>query len=192
MPMCFTSRRVPRWCGLILLMSAALPGIAEMPNAETAAQLEKDGRSLFLSCEFKRAARAFAKAVSIEAENARLNYWLGKSYSRQAELANQITAPKIARKARRSLEQAVTLDPRNEEYLEELFEFYLDSPGWFAGRLDQAEGVLEQINSIDPTEESRLRFKLTAAREDFSGPDWHIRRPVLWTSSMVGHLLPLR
>jgi len=101
------------------------------PNTEAAAQWESDGRSLFFACEFKQAARAFEKALAEQPDSAVLHFWLGKSYARLAEVSSPLSAPKNARKARRSLEQAVKFDPRNGEYLRELFDFYVDSPEWF-------------------------------------------------------------
>lgn len=180
-----------RYWSVILLMSTVAASAASGPlNAEAAAQGDRDGRSLFLGCEFKQATRAFEKALVKEPDNAALQYWLGKSYARLAEVSSPLSAPKNARKARRRLVQATTMDPRNEEYLQGLFEFYLDSPEWSHGGLSEAAALLERISSIDPAAEPRLRKQLTESRKEHSGPGWWIERTVLRTSGTIGYLVP--
>ncbi len=158
-------------------------------NAETVAQWERDGRSLFFACEFKQAARAFEKASAEQPDSARLHYWLGKSYARLAEVSSPLSAPKNARKARRNLEQAVHLDSRNDLYLQELFDFYLDSPEWFSGGLERAAALLERIDPGESGAESRFR-QLADSRKEHSGAGWWIERAVLWTSGVIGHCVP--
>jgi hypothetical protein len=46
-----------------------------------------DGRSLFLACEFKEAARTFECGMADQPESALLYYWAGKSYARLAEVS---------------------------------------------------------------------------------------------------------
>jgi len=171
-----------RYGSLILLMSAAA-------GAAAAAQSEQEGRSLFFACEFKQAARAFEKASAEQPDSARLHYWLGKSYARLAEVSSPLSAPKNARKARRRLEQAVHLDPRNDLYLQELFDFYLDSPEWFSGGLERAAALLERIDPGESGTESRLR-QLADSRKEHSGAGWWIERAVLWTSGAIGYFVP--
>lgn len=171
-------------------MSAAV-GVAASrpPNTESAAQWEKNGRSLFLACEFEQAARAFEKALAEQPDSALLHYWLGKSYARLAEVSSPLSAPKNARKARRNLEQAVRIDPRNEEYLRELFDFYVDSPEWFSGGLKRAAALLERVSPEESDVEPWFQ-QLTDSRKEHSGAGWWMERAVLWTSGVIGHFVP--
>jgi hypothetical protein len=145
---------------VILLMSAAA-------GAAAAAQSEQEGRSLFLACEFKQAARAFEKASAEQPDSAVLHFWLGKSYARLAEVSSPLSAPKNARKARRSL----------------------DSPEWFSGGLERAAALLERIDPGESGTESRLR-QLADSRKEHSGAGWWIERAVLWTSGAIGYFVP--
>lgn len=175
---------------VILLMSAAAGAAASGPaNAGGAEQWERNGRSLFLTCEFKQAARAFEKAAAEQPDSARLRYWLGKSYARLAEVSSPLSAPKNARKARRSLEQAVQLDPRNDEYLRELFDFYLDSPEWFNGGLERAAALMERFRPAEYGAEPQLQ--LADSRKEYSGAGWHVERVLLWAPGVIGYLVPL-
>ena len=57
-----------------------------------------DGRSLFLACEFKEAARTFERGLADQPESAFLYYWAGKSYARLAEVSVP-SRPESAHKA---------------------------------------------------------------------------------------------
>ena len=179
------------WSVFLFLSNAAGSAASGPPSAEAVVQLERDGRSLFVACEFKRAARVFERALSAQPNSAALYYWLGKSYARLADVSSPLSAPKNARRARRNLEEAVKRDPQNHEYLQELFDFYVDSPEWFHGGLQRAAALLEPIRSAEPDPEARRRG-IADSRKEHSGPDWWMRRTVLWTSGAIGHVVPER
>jgi tetratricopeptide (TPR) repeat protein len=177
------------WSVFLFLSAAADAAASGPPNAEAVAQLERDGRSLFVACEFKRAARVFESALSAQPDSAALYYWLGKSYARLAGVSSPLSAPKNARKARRNLEEAVKRDPRNREYLLELFDFYVDSPEWFHGGLQRAVALLVRVRPADSDPEPWLR-EIADSRKEHSGPGWRMQRAVLCTSDANGHIVP--
>jgi tetratricopeptide (TPR) repeat protein len=160
-----------------------LPGDDKADWAET-------GRSRFRDCEFKDAARAFTKALQFRPQDANLHFWLGKSYERMAEVAGPLHAAGNARQARRNLTRAVDLEPRNSEYLRELFDFYLDSPQWFRGGLDQAALLVERIAPDDPGQQAFLRVLLKGAQEEYHGADWRTRQATLVPTSKLGRIIP--
>ena len=51
-----------------------------------------EGRALFFSCEYKRAARTFQHALASNPGSAELIFWVGKSYARMAEVMRAIVA----------------------------------------------------------------------------------------------------
>jgi hypothetical protein len=71
---------------LFFLSAAADSAASGLPSAEAVAQLERDGRSVFFACEFKRAANVFERALSMP-PRAALYYWLGKPYVRLADVS---------------------------------------------------------------------------------------------------------
>jgi tetratricopeptide (TPR) repeat protein len=171
-----------------LLTAAAWATAAGAAGAEAVTDWEQKGRNHFLECEFKQAARAFEKALTRQQDRAVLHYWLGESYVRMAEVSNPLTAAKHARRARRSLEQAVRMDPRNDEYLLALFDLYVDSPEFFRGGLARAAALAECIGRGGSGREIRLR-QLADSRRDHSGAGWWMRRAFLWTSGAIAELV---
>jgi tetratricopeptide (TPR) repeat protein len=180
---------VPLRSLILWIAAAACAAAAGPPSIQGPPPWERRGRALFLACEFKPAARAFEKALKEEPARADLHYWLGKSYARLAEVSGPLSASRNARKARRSLEQAVSMEPRNDEYLRELFEFYLDSPEWFGGGLERAAALLERIRP-GASGADALRKQLADSRREHSGAVWWMERAVLWTSGTMGRFVP--
>jgi tetratricopeptide (TPR) repeat protein len=179
------------WSVCLFLSAAARSAASGSPSTEAVAQLERDGRSLFVACDFKRATRVFERALSAQPNNAALYYWLGKSYARLAEVSGPLLAPKSARRARRNLEEAVQRDSQNHEYLDELFDFYVDSPEWFHGGLQPAAALLELIRPAESDPKPWLR-EIADSRKEHSGPGWGMRRWVPWTPGAIGRIVPER
>ena len=78
--------------------------------------------------------------------------WLGRTWGRRAETASPFVAPFNAAKARDYFEKAVALDPTNRDALGDLFDYYLDAPGFLGGGADKAEALANRIAAIDPPE----------------------------------------
>jgi tetratricopeptide (TPR) repeat protein len=147
-----------------------------------------EGESQFEACEFSAAAHIFERALADSPSDARLHFWAGRSYARVAEVASLLSAPKDARKARIHLEAAVNLEPANRRYLEELFNFYIDSPQWFDGGLSRATLLLERLGPDDggPGTPSK---RLADARKEFRRAAWHVEHGILRLGAAVGRVV---
>ena len=181
----WSKRRERRWPGAraaAVLFAMAWTAIAGSPRTS--------GEALFQQCEFKKAARVFERALAGDPGNARLHFWLGKSYARLAEVSSPLSAPRNARKAESHLETAVRLDPHCREFLMELLEFYTESPEWFDRGLRRATALLERFDPDDggPGSPSRL---VAEARKEYSGPEWPVRKGILRLSAALGYLAPV-
>ncbi len=176
----------------LLLVFGGLSWGASVENTVVgdAALWTRKGHDRFEICEFKGAAQAFSKALRSQPEDASLYYWLGKSYARMAEIAGPLHASRDARRARFSLERAVDLDPRNHEYLRELFDFYLDSPEWFSGGSGKAAVLVERIEPDDAAGQALLRELLAEARSEYRGPGWLMRQATLLPPAEIGRIVP--
>lgn len=174
----------------LLLSTIGLSAATRFVVVDGKTDWAETGRERFAQCEFKDAARAFGKALQFRPNDASIHFWLGKSYARMAEVAGPLRAAGNARTARRSLERAVDLEPRKHEYLRELFDFYLDSPQWFSGGLQQAARLVERIAPDDPGQQAFLRVLVDGARQEYRGPDWRLRQATLVPASAAGRMIP--
>jgi cytochrome c-type biogenesis protein CcmH/NrfG len=174
---------------LVAALAGVGPVFAGAIGGERAQDLDLLGRARFADCEFKQAAKAFEQALRWQPDDAGIHNRLGKSYARLAEISSLLSAPGHARKARRNLERAVALEPANQEFLRDLFEFYLDSPQWFGGGIDQAATLLERLSADDPAGRSLFETRLKEARQDSSGASWCLRLGVLWPTQKASYLL---
>src|SRR5579864_4023727 len=95
-------------------------------SAQKAAAYNLIGRDYFMLGEYKRATDAFQKALALEPSNSGYAHWLGRGFGRRAETSGPFLAPMHASKARQYFEQAVALDPANDEALNDLFDYYLE------------------------------------------------------------------
>ncbi len=119
------------------------------------AQLEKsssDGPTLFLigrdylmSGDLKKASEFLERAVAADSSNSDYYDWLGRAYGKRAETSNILAAPGWATKARQAFEKSVQLDPKNSDALDDLFDYYLDAPGFMGGGMEKAARIAAMI-----------------------------------------------
>jgi len=103
------------------------------------------GKCFYHLEEFSKATAALEKAVEAEPRNANYWDWLGKAYGRRAETSAFFNQPRYAVRAREHFEKAVALDPQNREALSDLFEYYLEAPGFLGGGQDKAAELSERL-----------------------------------------------
>jgi tetratricopeptide (TPR) repeat protein len=149
------------------------------------------GRDLFMLGEYKKASEAFERAFALEPANADYALWLGRSFGRRAETASPFFASSYASKARGYFEKAVALDPKNEEALSDLFDYYLEAPGFLGGGFDKADGVAKRIAERNPAEGQFAQAQVADRRKQFDSAEDHLRQAVELTPRKVRRLLDL-
>ncbi len=149
------------------------------------------GRNYFMMGEFKKASDRLEKASAADAKNSEYVDWLGRAYGKRAEMGNPLSAPAWASKARQAFEKSVALDPKNRDALDDLFDYYLEAPGFLGGGLEKAALVADKLSAIDPGEAYYDRFKLDQKRKEFGSAEKHLREAVAAAPHSVGHLIAL-
>ena len=149
------------------------------------------GRNYFMMGEFKKASEFFQKAASGNPTNSEYMDWLGRAYGKRAETSNPLSAPGYASKARQAFEKAVELDGKNSEALSDLFDYYLEAPGFLGGGYDKAQAVAERIAAIDPPEGYYVKAQLSKKRKEFGAAEQHFRKAVAVAPHEVGHMITL-
>jgi cytochrome c-type biogenesis protein CcmH/NrfG len=149
------------------------------------------GRDRFMLGDYKQATEAFERAFAVEPSNAEYALWLGRSFGRRAETAFPFAAPKYAAEARGWFEKAVALDPDDEEALSDLFDYYLEAPGFLGGGYDKAERIAKRIGTRDPAEGLLAQAELADRRKQFDTAAEKLRRAIDLAPRQVGRMLNL-
>ncbi|HUQ91590.1 MAG TPA: tetratricopeptide repeat protein [Bryobacteraceae bacterium] len=149
------------------------------------------GQSWFMLGEFKNATEILERAVSANPSSSNLHLWLGKAYGRRAETSSPFLAPKYASKARQHFEKAVELDPTSVIAMNDLFEYYMQAPGFLGGGKEKAEALAQRIARLDRAEGHYATARLAEDRKEFSAAENHLRHAWEAAPSQVGRLVDL-
>src|ERR1035438_9559399 len=149
------------------------------------------GRNYYMEGEFKKASEALEKSFELEPTNAEYALWLGRAFGRRAETGSPFTAPGYASKTRQYFEKAVALNPANLEAQSDLFEYYLEAPGFLGGGMDKASTTATQIARISPAEGYWAQAKLAEKRKEYSKAEAQLRRAVELAPQQIGRLIDL-
>ena len=149
------------------------------------------GRDYFMLGEYKKATEAFQKAFALEPSNSVHAHWLGRAFGRRAETSSPFLAPMHASKARQYFEQAVALDPSNDEALNDLFDYYLQAPGFLGGGYEKAEQVAKRIAARNEAEGHFAQAQLADRRKQYDTAEEQLRRAMELAPHQVGRVLDL-
>ena len=168
----------------------SLQVLQAVPNKD-AAVYELMGRNYYGRGDFRKATEALEQAAVLAPGNSGVYLWLGRAYGRRAETSSMITAPGFANKARRLFERAAQLNPANLDAQSDLFEYYLEAPGFLGGGLDKAAATAAQIARISPADGHWAQAKLAEKRQEFSSAEAQLRRALDIAPQQIGRLIDL-
>jgi Flp pilus assembly protein TadD len=166
----------------------SLQVLAEDP-APDAANYLLSGKNYFMLGDYKRAVEFLDKALAISPANSEYELWLGRAWGRRAETSGWLTAGMHASKARQCFEKAVALDPHNREAKNDLFDFYLNAPGFLGGGLEKAAALARSIASERPPEYEFEEAQIADRKKDYAAAEAHLRRAMDLAPSEAGRVL---
>lgn len=149
------------------------------------------GRDHYMLGDFKKAVEYLQIATEQRPTSSEYMDWLGRAFGKRAETSNPLMAPGLASKARVAFERAVELDSRNADSLSDLFDYYLEAPGFLGGGYDKAMNIAERTAKIDPSQAYFEKAKLAQKRKEFQTAEDHLRQAVSIAPQGLGHLLAL-
>ena len=114
-------------------------------NARDAAAAFYLGRIAMEERRSDRAADYFEAATRLDPKNATYFLWLGRAYGREAQNANVLRQPGLAKRTKAAWEHALELDPSNLDARADLIQYYVQAPGFLGGSTQKA---LEQAEEI--------------------------------------------
>lgn len=157
-----------------LSLLSSLPG-AEAQSAE-AHNLRC--RVLFTLQEWDQASSECAQAVQLDGQNSDYHMWLGRTLGERASRASFLSAYSLAKRTRQEFEQATQIDPHNAAALADLGEFYSSAPGVVGGGMDKAEGVVTELDRVDPARAAELRARIAEGNKDYATAEREFRAAI--------------
>lgn len=149
------------------------------------------GKSCYRLEDYKQATDYLEQAVAAAPFNAEYHLWLGRAYGGRADTSSFLTAPGYASKARRHFERAVELAPENMDALDDLFEYYLEAPGFLGGGLDKAAALAARMEKLNPAEFLWAQATLAEKRKEFATAEQQLRRAAELAPQQVGRFIDL-
>ncbi|MGP0076425.1 MAG: tetratricopeptide repeat protein [Bryobacteraceae bacterium] len=149
------------------------------------------GRDHYMLGDYKKAVEALERAFAMEPSSSECALWLGRGYGRRGETSSLFSAPRYASKARAYFEKAIALDPDNQEALRDLFDYYLEAPGFLGGGYDKAERIAKRIGDRNPADGLLAQAELADRRKQFDSAEEQFGRAAQMASRQVGRVLDL-
>jgi Flp pilus assembly protein TadD len=149
------------------------------------------GQDYFMLGEYHRATDFLEHAVNLAPGNPEALLWLGRAFGRRAETSGPFTAPGYASKSRQMFERAVALDPGNREAIGDLFDYYLQAPGFLGGGEHKAQALAVQVERRDPAEGHYYQALLAEKHDQYDSAEEHFRAALQLAPWQVGRLLDL-
>jgi tetratricopeptide (TPR) repeat protein len=149
------------------------------------------GQCQYMQGESKKSSELFLKAVQLDPHSSDNRLWLARAYGRRAETSSFFTAPGFATKARENFEQAIQLNPMNTEAIGDLFEYYLDAPGFLGGGLDRASALAKRMSDLNPAEYHWELARLAEKRKEYQTAEQHFRSAADLAPRQIGRVIDL-
>ncbi len=165
--------------------------LLQASSETSAAHWELMGKCYLMLGDYKKATDSLQKAVALEPDNSDYVLWLGRSWGRRAEIASPFVAPLNASKARDFFEKSLELNPNNRDALGDLFDYYLNAPGFLGGGIDKAEALARRIEAIDPPEGHFVLSEVAAKRQQHDETERQLRAAVKLAPDQLGHVIAL-
>lgn len=178
---------------LVLGHAASIPG-ENVPrenfmNIESrrasAGDLLQAAEEASMEANYHRAVSLLEHAVRVAPGVSDYRLRLGIAYEREAESA---TFPShLVRKARRNLERAAVIEPKNADAIEGLAELSYLPAGVCFGDLDEAAMLLDRLEQLDPARAEAGRAKLEQARREARSGEYKVRCGAVGMRQWIAH-----
>jgi Flp pilus assembly protein TadD len=150
------------------------------------------GKNYFMLGDYKKAIASFEKALSESPRSSEAELWLGRAWGRRAESSGASPMAMIyASRTRQCFEKAIAFDPHNHEAKNDLFDFYLNAPGFLGGGVDKAEAAARSIETERPAEYEFEAAQIAEKRNNFADAEAHFRRAIELASHEAGRIVDL-
>ena len=151
-------------------LPAPIAGSAEAANMECRVRITLE--------QWDAASGKCEQAVKLDPQNSVYHVWLGRTLGERASRASFMNAYSLAKRVRAEFEEAVRLNPRNVDALEDLGQFYQEAPGVIGGGADKAEAVAVQLEKLDMAKAHELRARIAGGHKDYTTAEIELRQAI--------------
>ena len=153
--------------------------ISVLKQGDSDAQsLELLGQCYYQLGDFKKAADALEKAATFAPSDSMIQTWLGRALGERAATSFPFAAAAHARKAREAFEKAVRLDPSNALAMSDLFDFYMQAPGFMGGGIEKARDLIPKLAPLDPLASHLAQAKVDEEKKQFAAAETELRAAI--------------
>ena len=129
-------------------MLATFSSFADEKTVSDANDNFHQGQIFYENDNFAAAEDSFRKAISQSPDHSRYHHWLAKTYGELAETSGWLKAMRFAENAKKSLDRAVELDPKNVAALTDLMEYYKQAPRFLGGSDKKAKEISNRLEKL--------------------------------------------
>jgi Flp pilus assembly protein TadD len=165
----------------------SLKVLAHDPAPDAATYL-LTGKNYFMMADYKKAVELFEKCVALTPNSSEAHLWLGRAWGRRAENST-LMAISYAKKAHQAFEKAAALDPQNDEAKNDLFDYYLNAPGFLGGGVEKAEALSRGIAATRPIEHEFEQAQIAEKRNNLTAAEAHFRRAMELAPNDAGRIM---
>jgi tetratricopeptide (TPR) repeat protein len=92
------------------------------------------------------------KAAAADPKNPRYRFVLAEAVGLEARKASVLRQPGLARRFKKEMDTALSLDPKNIEAMNDLIGYYFEAPGIIGGDKAKGRAMVDQIMRINPAD----------------------------------------
>jgi tetratricopeptide (TPR) repeat protein len=129
------------------------------------------GRTYIAEEKAGDAQKWFERAVDANDKVAVHHLWLGNAIGEQAQHANKLKQPFMAKRIKSEFEKAVALDPNLIDGRHGLIQFYSQAPGIMGGSMDKAKEQAREIGKLNAWRGHWEMATLLERDKDFAGAE---------------------
>ena len=160
--------------------------LAQDPAPDAATHL-LIGKNHFMMGDYKKATDSFEKSLTLNPNSSEGHLWLARAWGRRAENSS-LMAVVYAGKAHQGFEKAVALDPHNAEARNDLFDYYLNAPGFLGGGVEKAQALARSLAAERPIEYEFEEAQIAEKKNDLTAAEAHLRRAMELAPSDAGRI----
>lgn len=133
----------------------------------------------------------YEKAVKVNGRDALHHLYLGQVLGTEAQRANKLRQPFLAKRVKSEFERTVALDPSLIDGHDGLMQFYLLAPGFMGGSLDKAKEQAQAIGRLNALQGHYAMTTIAVHEKDYALAEHELQAAIAAAPDSLGALYSL-